>query len=82
MLLIRKIQFKKNNRPGYNIGMYWTNFWQLTAQVQENIFEKTYKEVCNPHLYSSFGTFCAQIGQSFEAQWVFEVCLKIDKSLL
>ena len=39
-------------------------------------------EVFSPCLYASFGTFCAQIGQSFEAQWVFEVCLEIKKSLL
>ena len=30
----------------------------------------------------SFGTFWVQIGQLFEAQWIFEVCLKIDKSLV
>ena len=61
--------------------MYWTNFWQPTAHVQQNIFEKTLIEACAPRLYASFGTFYAQIGQLFEAQWVFEVCLKIDKSL-
>ena len=44
--------------------------------------KKNLIEVCSQHLYASFGTFCAQIGQLFEAQWVFEVCLEIDKSLL
>ena len=39
-------------------------------------------EVSSTHLYASFGTFCAKIGQSFEAQRVFEECLEIDKSLL
>ena len=31
----------KINRPGYNIRMYWTNFWQPTVHVQQNMFEKT-----------------------------------------
>ena len=47
-----------------------------------NTFGKTLIEIRSPHLYASFGTFYAKIGQSFEAQWVFEVCLEIDKSLL
>ena len=49
--------------------------------MYNNIFKKSLIEVGSPHLYASFGTFCAQIGQFFEAQWVFEVCLKINKSL-
>ena len=43
-----------------------------------NIFEKTLIEIRSHHLYASFGTFCAQIGQFFEAQWLSE-SLKIDK---
>ena len=45
------------------------------------IFEKTLTEVGSLHLYASFGTFYVQIGQLFEAQWVFEKCLKAAKSL-
>ena len=56
----------KINRPGYNIRMYWTNFWQSSVHVHQNIFERTLVEVFNSHLYASFGTFCAQIGQLFE----------------
>ena len=44
-------------------------------------FWKTLIEAGSSHLYSSFGTFCVQIGQLFEAQWVFEKCLKTVKSL-
>ena len=62
----------KINRPGHNIRMYWTNFWQLTIHIQQNIFEKTLIEVGSPHLYASFGTFCVQIGQLFAAQWVLK----------
>ena len=40
----------------------------LTVLVQQNVFEKTLVEVSSPHLYASFGTFCAQISQLFEAQ--------------
>ena len=47
----------KINRPGYNICMYWTNFRQPTAHVQQNIFGKTTIAVCSLHLYASFGTF-------------------------
>ena len=63
----------KINRPGYNIRTYWANFWQTTVHVQENVFEKTHIEVYSPHLYSSFGSFCVQIGQSFEARRVFKL---------
>ena len=49
------------NCPGHKIHMYWTNFWQPTIHVHQNIFEKTLSEVCSPHLCASFGTFCAKI---------------------
>ena len=52
--------------------MYWTNIRQPTVHVQQNIFGKTLIEVCSPHLYASYGTFCVQIGQLVTAQWVFE----------
>ena len=70
----------KINRPGYN--MYWVNFWQPSIHVQQKAFEKTLIEVYIPYLYASIGTFCAKIDEVFEAEWVFEVCLEIDKSLL
>ena len=42
-----------------------------------------YKKVrLKKNLYGSLGTFCAQIGQLFEAPWVFQVYSKIDKLLL
>ena len=31
-------------------------------------FEKTLIEVCSPHLFASFGTFCVKIGQFLESQ--------------
>ena len=71
----------KINRPYHNIRIYWTNIWQPTIDVQQSIFEKIRIKVCSTHLYASFGTFCAYIGQLFETQRVFEVCLRIDKSL-
>ena len=45
------------------------------------LLKKTLREVGSSHLYASFGTFWVQIGQLFEAQWVFEKCLKTVKSL-
>ena len=64
----------KINRPIYNIRMYWTNFWQPIIHIysQQNIFENTLLKIYSPHLYASFDTFCVQIGQVLEAQWVFE----------
>ena len=50
----------KINCPGYNVHVYWTN-----------IFEKTLIDICSPHLYASFGTFC-QFGKYFAACWVFK----------
>ena len=69
----------KINRPGHNICMYWTNFRQPTAHVQQNIFGKSLIEVCSPHLHASFVTLCIKIGQLFETQGIFEEYLKIDK---
>ena len=37
--------------------MYWTNFRQPTAHVQQNIFGKILKELCSPHVYASFASF-------------------------
>ena len=53
--------------------MYWTNFWQPTVNVQQNIFEKTLIKVGSSHLYASFDTFCVQIGQLFVAHWDFKL---------
>ena len=62
------------NRPTrFSICMYWKNIWQPTGLVQQNIFEKTLKEIDCSHFYASFGTFCVQIGQPFEAQWDFKL---------
>ena len=64
--------------------MYWTNFRQPTAYVQQDTFGKTLIEVGNLHLYASFGTFCVQIGQLYEAQWYFRLSedFEIDDSFL
>ena len=72
---------RKNMNLPYSIVMYWTNFWQPTVHVQQNIFEKTLIKIGSSHLYASFGTFCVQIGQFLESQWVFGKCLKTVKSL-
>ena len=71
---------RENINLPYSIRMYWMNFWQPTVHVQQNIFEKTLKEVCSAHFNASFSTFSARIGHLFEAHGVFEICLKIDKS--
>ena len=62
----------KINRSGHIIRMNWTNFWQPTVHVQENIFGNTQIEDCSSHLYASFVTFCVQIDQLFATQWAFE----------
>ena len=55
------------------VRMYWTNYWQPTVDVQQFFFEKNLTEVGSSHLCASFGTFCVQIGQLFEAQWAFKL---------
>ena len=49
------------------------------SRTKKNIFEKTFIEVGSSHLYASFVTFCVQIGQLFEAQGVYEKCMKDSK---
>ena len=63
---------RENMNLPCSIRMYFTNFWQPTVHVQQNIFEKTLIKACSPHLYASFCTFCLQICQSYAAQWVFK----------
>ena len=57
----------------YSILMYWTNFWQPTIHVQQNICEKTLIKVGSSHLHASFGSFWVQIGQIVEALWYFKL---------
>ena len=85
-LIIQNAKFentlpRKNMNLTYSKRMYWTNFWQPTVHGQQNIFEKTLIEVGSSHLYASFDTFCVQIHQFLEVQWVLEKCLKSVKSL-
>ena len=54
-------------------------FLTANCSCTTKYFWKTLIEVCNPHFYASFGTFCVQSGQFFEAELVFEKCLNIDK---
>ena len=76
---LSKIPFKINH-PVHNI--YVMNEFLTACILYIKMFsEKTLIKVCSLYLYASFGTFCTQIGQLFESQWVFEVCLKIDKLL-
>ena len=67
---------KNMNLLPYSIRMYWTNFWQPTVLLQQNIFEKNHIELGSSHLYASFGIFCVQIGQLVEAQWDFKLSFK------
>ena len=46
--------------------------------LQQSIFEKTLIEVGSSHLYASFGIFCVQIGQLFEAQWDLKFSEKFE----
>ena len=52
----------KIKHPVYNICMYWTNIWQPTVHVQQNIFEEAVIKNCSPHIYASFGTFESKLG--------------------
>ena len=68
-------------RPGHNIRMYFTNFWRLSIHLQQNILGKNlYKSLFFTSLRFFWYLF-VRIGQLFETQCLFEVCLEIDKSL-
>ena len=47
---------RRNKNLPYSIRMYWTNFWQPTVHVEQNILEKNLIVVGSSHLYASFGT--------------------------
>ena len=50
----------------------------LTPYVcTEHIFDSR-REICSSHIYNSFGTFCVQIGQIFEAQLDFKLSEKFE----
>ena len=53
--------------PYGTIRMYWTHSWRQTVHLHKYVFKKTFIKVGSSHLYASFGTFCVQIGQFFEA---------------
>ena len=59
----------------YSICMFLTADRSCTTKC----FWKTLIEVCGPHLHASFGTFCFQIGQLFESQWVFQECKSTNR---
>ena len=62
----------KINRPGNNIRMYWPNFWWSTLHVQQIFLKKLLLKFV-VHIFTLLLTpFCVQIGQSFEARWVFK----------
>ena len=71
---------RKNINLSYSIRMYWTNFWQPTVLVQQKL-EKLLQKFVGHIFRLLLAPFFVQIGQLFEAQWVFEECLNIDKSL-
>ena len=80
MILKEPTETRKNMNLPYSIRMYWAIIWQPTVHAQHNIFEKTPVEAGSSHLCDSFGTFYVQIGTLFEAQWVFDKCMKTVKS--
>ena len=54
--LVQNTDSTKINRPGYNIRVYWMNFWQPTPHVEQNILGKTLIEAFTPQLYASFAS--------------------------
>ena len=68
----------KINRPGHNIRMYWTNFDSRPFIYNNFLFEK--KRLLKL-LVHTFTLLLAPFAPKFAAQWVFETCLKFNKSL-
>ena len=52
----------------HSIRMYWTNFRQLNAHVQQHILGKTLIEVCSLHLLAPFASKLV----NYSRQWVFK----------
>ena len=73
---------KNMNLLPYSIRMYWTNFWQPTVLLQQNIFEKNHIELGSSQLYASFGIFFVQIVQLLEAQWDFNFSEEFEISVI
>ena len=55
------------------LRMYWTNLWQPTVQVQQNIFENYFMKIHSSYLYASIDTFCVLIGQLFAARYLGKI---------
>ena len=56
ILLFLHTDFIKLNRLGYNICMYWTNFWLPTAHVQQNILKKKFIDHIFTFLFAPFAS--------------------------
>ena len=56
--------------PKYFICMYWAIFYRLT--VNQNIFQKLWREIYSPNIYASFGTFWVKNGRWSVPQWALE----------
>ena len=54
----------------------------MTIHKQQIIFEKDLIEVGSSHLYASFGTFCVQIGLSFESLWDLKLLSDLEIDLI
>ena len=65
--LVLKLKTLNQNKPSRACTERIFDIRLLSAHVQQNIFGKTLIKVCSSHIYASFGTFSAKIGQSFEA---------------
>ena len=60
-------------RSVHTYVMTRTVYFDCSCTMYIKIFlKKTLIEVCSPHLYSSFRTFCAKTGQTLASQWVFK----------
>ena len=58
-------------------------FFDSRPFMYNSIFlKKTLVEVCIPHLYASFGTFCVQIGQLFKTQCDFKLSEEFEIDLI
>ena len=64
---LNKLYSKNNNNTTVAYVCSEQIFDFPTVHEQQNIFEKTLKEVGSSHLYTSFGSFCFQIGQFLES---------------
>ena len=72
LLAVDWVMWYKAKKKVFTMPRKNVNLPYFIPYICTEFFFLIHKEFVSSYLYASFGTFCIQIGQLFEAQWVFE----------